>query len=148
MRAQKIHLIGQHPLALQINVFGVVGRERNRQQLHPGLLGSLAALAVIAGLAGGDDVVPVIGAALDDGRFLVVEASGIGRLRTVMEWPRLYRGRLHHVPGVAISPARRLDLSSGEEVLVDCDGEVCGRLPASYLVAPRALTVCVPRPRL
>jgi diacylglycerol kinase (ATP) len=87
------------------------------------------------------------GAALDDGRFLVVEASGIGRVRTVMEWPRLYLGRLDHVSGVAISPARRLDLSSGEDVLVDCDGEVCGRLPATYAVAPGALTVCVPRQR-
>ena len=82
------------------------------------------------------------GASLDDGLLLVVEASGIGRLRTMLEWPRLYGGHLARVRGVRVTSARRIDVASRDDVLVDCDGEVCGRLPASYTVVPGAITVC------
>jgi diacylglycerol kinase (ATP) len=82
------------------------------------------------------------GSSLDDGLLLVVEASGIGRLRTMLEWPRLYGGRLEHVRGVRVTSARRIEVSAAEDVLVDCDGEVIGRLPAVYEIVPRAITVC------
>jgi YegS/Rv2252/BmrU family lipid kinase len=82
------------------------------------------------------------GSKLDDGLLLVVEASGVGRLRTILEWPRLYGGRLEHVRGVRVTPARRVEVRSEEDVLVDCDGEVIGRLPATYEIVPGALTVC------
>jgi diacylglycerol kinase (ATP) len=82
------------------------------------------------------------GASLEDGLLLVVEAAGIGRLRTMLEWPRLYGGRLEHVRGVRVTSARRIDVASKEDVLVDCDGEVVGRLPAVYEIVPGAITVC------
>jgi diacylglycerol kinase (ATP) len=82
------------------------------------------------------------GARLDDGLLLVVEAAGIGRLRTMLEWPRLYGGHLARVRGVRVVPARRVEVRSEEEVLVDCDGEVIGRLPAAYEIVPAAITVC------
>jgi diacylglycerol kinase family enzyme len=82
------------------------------------------------------------GSSLDDGLLLVVEASGIGRLRTMLEWPRLYGGRLEHVRGVRVTPARRIEVASQDDVLVDCDGEVIGRLPAVYEIVPSAITVC------
>ncbi len=82
------------------------------------------------------------GASLDDGLLLVVVAAGIGRLRTMLEWPRLYGGRLERVRGVRVTSARRVDVTSREDVLVDCDGEVIGRLPAVYEIVPRAVTVC------
>ena len=66
MGAKKIHLVGQHPPALQIDVFGVIGRERNRQQLHPSLFRRFAALGVVTGFASRDDIVPVIATALHD----------------------------------------------------------------------------------
>jgi diacylglycerol kinase (ATP) len=84
------------------------------------------------------------GAALDDGRFLVVEGTGIGRLRAILEWPRLYRGWLAGVRGVTVQSSARLHVASREDVLVDCDGEICGKLPAEYSVLPGVLTVCVP----
>jgi YegS/Rv2252/BmrU family lipid kinase len=83
------------------------------------------------------------GSRLDDGLLLVVEASGIGRLRTMLEWPRLYGGRLERVRGVRVIAARSVEVRSEEDVLVDCDGEVIGRLPAIYEVVPGAITVCV-----
>ena len=82
------------------------------------------------------------GARLDDGLLLVVEAAGIGRLRTMLEWPRLYGGHLERVRGVRVTSARRIDVTSKEDVLVDCDGEVIGRLPAVYEIVPGAITVC------
>lgn len=82
------------------------------------------------------------GASLDDGLLLVVEAAGIGRLRTMLEWPRLYGGRLAHVRGVRGTSARRIEVASQDDVLVDCDGEVIGRLPAVYEIVPGAITVC------
>ena len=82
------------------------------------------------------------GASLDDGLLLVVEAAGIGRLRTMLEWPRLYGGHLERVRGVRVTSARRIDVASKEDVLVDCDGEVIGRLPAVYEIVPGAITVC------
>ena len=82
------------------------------------------------------------GASLDDGLLLVVEASGIGRLRTMLEWPRLYGGHLARVRGVRVTSARRVHVESQDDVLVDCDGEVCGRLPAVYEIVPGAITVC------
>jgi diacylglycerol kinase (ATP) len=82
------------------------------------------------------------GSKLDDGLLLVVEASGIGRLRTMLEWPRLYGGHLERVRGVRVTSARRIHATSREDVLVDCDGEVIGRLPAVYEIVPGAMTVC------
>jgi diacylglycerol kinase (ATP) len=85
------------------------------------------------------------GASVDDGLFLVVEAGGVSRLRSILEWPRLYRG-LEHVRGVRIGAGRIVEVASegDDEVLVDCDGEVCGALPASYRIVPDALDVVVP----
>jgi hypothetical protein len=71
MRPQKVHLIGQHPPTLQVHILGMIGRERNRQQLHSGLLRRPAALAVITGLASGHYIIPVISATLDKGSDMV-----------------------------------------------------------------------------
>ena len=82
------------------------------------------------------------GSSLDDGLLLVVEASGIGRLRTMLEWPRLVR----RAAGARSRRARDVRAPRGgpseEDVLVDCDGEVIGRLPAIYEIVPGAITVC------
>jgi diacylglycerol kinase family enzyme len=48
------------------------------------------------------------------------------------------------VRGVRVTSARRVEVRSEEDVLVDCDGEVIGRLPATYEILPGAITVCAP----
>ena len=83
------------------------------------------------------------GASPDDGELLVVEAGGVGRLRAMLQWPRLYFGGLHRVRGVSVSPAREIAVRGAGSVLVDCDGELCGRLPATYRILPAAIDVCV-----
>ncbi len=83
------------------------------------------------------------GARLDDGLLHVVEVAGVGRLGSLLQWPRLYAGSLDRVRGARVRAARQIRLASEGDVLVDCDGEVCGRLPATYRVRAGALNVCV-----
>lgn len=84
------------------------------------------------------------GARPDDGELLVVEAGGVGRLRAVLQWPELYFGGLHRVRGVSVNRAREVVVTGPGSVLVDADGELVGRLPATYRIVPNALDVCVP----
>ncbi len=84
------------------------------------------------------------GSRIDDGRFQVVEVGGVGRLGSLLQWPRLYTGSVDRVRGARVRSAGSVYVTSKEDVLVDCDGDVCGRLPATYRVVPGALHVCVP----
>jgi len=84
------------------------------------------------------------GARPDDGELLVVEAVGVGRLRAMLQWPQLYFGGLQQVAGVRVRAAREVAVAGPASVLVDCDGELCGRLPATYRIVPGALDVRVP----
>jgi YegS/Rv2252/BmrU family lipid kinase len=84
------------------------------------------------------------GALLDDGLLHVVEVSGVGRLGSVLQWPRLYWGSVDRVRGARVRTAQVIHVTSTEDVAVDCDGDLCGRLPATYRAVAGALKVCVP----
>jgi YegS/Rv2252/BmrU family lipid kinase len=84
------------------------------------------------------------GALLDDGLLHVVEVAGVGRLGSALQWPRLYTGSVDRVRGARVRTAQVIRVTSGEDVMVDCDGDLCGRLPATYRAVAGALKVCVP----
>jgi diacylglycerol kinase (ATP) len=84
------------------------------------------------------------GARIDDGLLHVVEVGGVGRFGALLQWPRLYTGSVDRVRGARVRSARTLRVTSNEDVLVDCDGDLCGRLPATYRAVAGALNVCVP----
>jgi YegS/Rv2252/BmrU family lipid kinase len=84
------------------------------------------------------------GALVDDGLLHVVEVAGVGRLGSVLQWPRLYTGSVDRVRGARVCAAQEVRVTSNEDVLVDCDGDLCGRLPATYRAVAEALEVCVP----
>jgi diacylglycerol kinase family enzyme len=84
------------------------------------------------------------GARVDDGLLHVVEVTSVGRLGSMLQWPRLYTGSIDRVRGARVRAARAIRVTSNENVLVDCDGDVCGRLPATYHAVAGALEVCVP----
>jgi YegS/Rv2252/BmrU family lipid kinase len=84
------------------------------------------------------------GALVDDGLLHVVEVSGVGRLGSLLQWPRLYTGSVSRVRGAHVHTAQVVRVTSNEDVLVDCDGDLCGRLPATYRAVAGALRVCVP----
>jgi diacylglycerol kinase (ATP) len=84
------------------------------------------------------------GARVDDGLLHVVQVTSVGRLGSALQWPRLYTGSVDRVRGARVRAARMIRVSSNEDVLVDCDGDVCGRLPATYRAVAGSLEVCVP----
>ena len=78
MGTQEGHLIGKHMTSHQKDVFGMGRREGHRQQLHPGRLGRTPGLEVVAAHAGGNDVVPVILAALTGGTHVIPRQMAAG----------------------------------------------------------------------
>jgi diacylglycerol kinase (ATP) len=94
---------------------------------------------------GGMKIAP--SAMLDDGLFDVVTIDELGTLRILTNAHRLYRGthlemeQVHQRRArvVTARPARK-----NEEVLIEIDGELPGRLPARFEILPRALRVRCP----
>ena len=77
MRPKELHLISQDAATLEEDVFRVIRRERDGQQLHARLFRRAARLVVVAALAGGDHVVPVVAAAAAQGSdMLAGELAG------------------------------------------------------------------------
>jgi len=83
-------------------------------------------------------------ALLDDGRFDIITIGDLGALKILANAPQLYLGthlrmaQVHHAYAVRVEarPARE-----GEVVSIEVDGELPGRLPATFELLPRALWV-------
>ena len=60
MGFQKVHLVGQDFSSLQVDIFSMCGRERDRDQLHASLLRRTARFKIVAPDAGSDNIVPGI----------------------------------------------------------------------------------------
>jgi diacylglycerol kinase (ATP) len=87
-------------------------------------------------------------AKLNDGLLDVVNISDLTTARIIMKAPALYRGTLASMQEVKMTTARRIEVSAAnadEEILIETDGELPGKLPAVYEVIPDALRVRVPR---
>ncbi|MBI5585062.1 MAG: diacylglycerol kinase family lipid kinase [Deltaproteobacteria bacterium] len=76
---------------------------------------------------GGMRVAP--SARVDDGRLEVVVVGDVTKAEVLTNIPRLYRGTLAGHPKVQTFQAGKVLLESAEEVLIDLDGELVGRLP-------------------
>jgi diacylglycerol kinase family enzyme len=83
------------------------------------------------------------GAVIHDGLFQVVEVAATGRATSILHGSKLYSGKMDQVPGSTRYTARKLQVSSSEEVLIDCDGEQPGILPATFTLIDKALQVRV-----
>lgn len=91
---------------------------------------------------GGMKVAP--DALLDDGRFDVISIGDLGALKILANAHQLYRGthlnmeQVHHALAARVEarPARE-----SAEVALEVDGELPGRLPATFEILPRALRV-------
>jgi diacylglycerol kinase (ATP) len=91
---------------------------------------------------GGMKVAP--GALLDDGLFDVITIGDLGALKILANAPQLYLGthlsmeQVHHALAARVE-ARPAHTDS--ETAIEVDGELAGRLPATFEVLPRALRV-------
>lgn len=91
---------------------------------------------------GGMQVAPE--AALDDGLFDVVVLGDLSFPEALRLAGPIYRGTHLGRPKVSTARARQVHaepLDSGEEVLLDVDGETPGRLPATFSLLPAALRI-------
>ncbi len=92
---------------------------------------------------GGMRIAP--GAELDDGWFDVVVLPALGRVRTLVAMPSVYRGAHVRQPGVVVTRARtvRIEPLDNRALLFDVEGEQVGIAPATLTCLPSALNLCV-----
>jgi diacylglycerol kinase (ATP) len=80
-------------------------------------------------------------ARLDDGFLNLVTIGDVSKTEVLTNVTRLYRGTIAEHPKVKTFPTRSLELTSEEEVFIDLDGELVGRLPARFQILPQKLSV-------
>jgi diacylglycerol kinase (ATP) len=83
-------------------------------------------------------------AKLTDGQFDVINVGDLGALKTVTSAPRVYFGSHLSMSEVSHTLARKVVVrpaNGDEEVSLEVDGELPGRLPASFQIVPGALKV-------
>ncbi|MDQ3806321.1 MAG: diacylglycerol kinase family lipid kinase, partial [Acidobacteriota bacterium] len=90
---------------------------------------------------GGMKIAPA--AKLDDGLFDVVAVGDMDALTIFKNSYRLYLGTHLGLRDVRHARARRVSArpAGGDEVSLEVDGEVVGRLPAEFEILPRTLRV-------
>jgi diacylglycerol kinase (ATP) len=83
-------------------------------------------------------------ARLNDGKFDVVSVGDLGPLKIVTSAPRVYLGSHLSMSEVSHALARKVMLhaaDSATEIALEIDGELPGRLPATFQIVPEALRV-------
>jgi len=83
-------------------------------------------------------------ARLTDGKFDVVSVGDLSALKIMTSAPRVYLGSHLSMPEVSHTLARKIQLraaETSEEINLEIDGELPGRLPATFQVIPAALRV-------
>ncbi len=87
-------------------------------------------------------------AKINDGLLDVVNIGDIGTIKIILNAHTLYRGTHHGLQEVNGMTARKIVVSAldpSQEIRLETDGELPGRLPATYEIVPNAIRVRVPR---
>lgn len=87
-------------------------------------------------------------AKLNDGLLDIVNIGDIGTAKIIINVHMLYRGTHHQLKEVHGTTARAIEVSAADpsqEIRLETDGELPGKLPAIYEIVPKALRVRVPR---
>jgi len=95
---------------------------------------------------GGMRVAPM--AIPDDGLFDVIITGALGKLEGLQGLGKIYAGTHFEDPKLKLKlehlRGRRVEVTSTESVLVQIEGEIAGRLPATFEIMPGALRFLVP----
>src|SRR5712691_11921929 len=86
-------------------------------------------------------------AKLDDGQFDIITIGESSAFRILANSPRLYFGahlRMNEVTHTLAKQVVARSVKKDEEVRIELDGEVVGRLPATFQIIPLALRVRCP----
>jgi diacylglycerol kinase (ATP) len=86
-------------------------------------------------------------AKLNDGLLDVVNIGDIKTAKILLNAYTLYRGTHLNLNEVKSTLARKIEVSpiNNEEIHIEVDGELLGRLPANYEILPNALKIRVPK---
>ena len=85
-------------------------------------------------------------AKLTDGKFDIVGVGDLSALKIFTSAPRVYMGSHLSMPEVSHAHARKVTIrpaDRGSEVALEIDGELPGKLPATFQIIPEALRVRV-----
>lgn len=87
-------------------------------------------------------------AKLADGFFNVVNIGDIKTLKILLKAHTLYRGTHYDLPEVKNSLAKKIEVSpiNNQQIHIETDGELPGKLPAIFEIIPNALKIRVPKP--
>jgi diacylglycerol kinase (ATP) len=80
-------------------------------------------------------------ARMDDGFLEVVVVGDVSRMEVLTNTRRLYIGTLAEHPKVQTFQARSITLESEEEVFIDLDGELVGRLPVRFELLSKKIKI-------
>jgi YegS/Rv2252/BmrU family lipid kinase len=130
--------------ALRSPATGVVVQLEDEQERYL----KVAALCVANAryFGGGMKIAPK--ASLDDGKFDIIAIGDLGAFKILTNAPRIYTGAHLSMQQVEYTLAKRISARAADqacEVLLEVDGELPGRLPATFQVVPRALRLRCPR---
>lgn len=84
------------------------------------------------------------GASLVDGELDVCVIKDISKIDFLNTFPKVYTGSHIYHPGVVMLKGKSITLSSESKLFVHADGELLGRLPATFEVMPVRLKVVAP----
>ncbi len=86
-------------------------------------------------------------AKLADGFFNVVNIGDIKTLKIILQGYTLYRGTHYDLAEVKNSLAQRIEVSpiNNQEIHIETDGELPGKLPAVFEILPGALSIRTPK---
>jgi YegS/Rv2252/BmrU family lipid kinase len=77
----------------------------------------------------------------DDGLFDVILLGDFGKIETVMNLPRLYRGTHLTHKKVTELRARQLSVQAQERMFLQAEGELVGEAPVTFSILPQALKI-------
>ena len=84
---------------------------------------------------------PAPHATTDDGIFDIVNLGEMSKLQNLLHLPKLYLGTHLNMAKVSYYRGKKVVARSAENVLVEVDGELIGRLPATFEIIPNAIGV-------
>lgn len=86
-------------------------------------------------------------ARIADGFFNVVNIGDIKTLKILLKAHTLYRGTHYDLPEVKNSLAKKIEVSpiNNQQIHIETDGELPGKLPATFEIVPNALKIRVPK---
>ena len=82
-------------------------------------------------------------ASTNDGLLDVIITGDVGKLRALSLLPSLYSNGILERKGVTWRQCRRIVVDSYQDVPVAVDGELAGKLPATFEIMPAAIQILI-----